>query len=102
MSKEIIELQIDQIAFGGKALASHQGKKIFIPWGVPGDRVKIEIIEEKKDFSRGKIVEILEKSPHRTDPPCPYFFKCGGCQWQQIQYSLARFRILKSDPLLRL
>jgi 23S rRNA (uracil1939-C5)-methyltransferase len=84
--KKILELTIDRIALGGEALASYQGKKIFIPWGVPGDRVKAELIEEKKDFARAKIVEILEKSAHRTNPPCPYFFRCGGCQWQHLKY----------------
>ena len=74
------------MAFGGEALASHEGKKIFVPWGVPGDLVKIELIEEKKDYARGRILEVLEQSPHRQQAECPYFFKCGGCQWQHIRY----------------
>lgn len=86
MSKKNLELKLDSMAFGGEALASHEGKKIFVPWGVAGDVVKAEIVEEKKDFARARILEILEKSPHRTQAPCPYFFKCGGCQWQHVRY----------------
>ena len=59
--KKIVELAIDRMTFGGEAIASFQGKKVFIPWGVPGDRAKVEIVEEKKDFARGRIVELLEK-----------------------------------------
>ncbi len=87
MSQKTIELEITQMAAGGEGLATFEGKKIFIPWGIVGDQVKIEITEEKKDFSKGRIVEILKKSSDRIDPPCPYFFKCGGCQWQHIRYS---------------
>src|SRR5262245_7542218 len=86
MKRETLELTIERMAFGGEALASYRGKKIFIPWGVAGDRVKIELTEEKKDYARGRIIEILEKSAHRVAPPCPYFFKCGGCQWQHLGY----------------
>jgi 23S rRNA (uracil1939-C5)-methyltransferase len=86
MKRTTLELTIERMAFGGEALASHRGKMIFIPWGVPGDRVMVELTEEKRDYARGRIIEILEKSPHRASPPCPYFFKCGGCQWQHLSY----------------
>ncbi|MFO1520247.1 MAG: class I SAM-dependent RNA methyltransferase [bacterium] len=86
MKKKILELTLERMTFGGEAIASHQGKKVFIAWGVPGDRAKVEFIEEKRDYARGRIVELLEKSPHRTEAPCPYFFKCGGCQWQHVKY----------------
>lgn len=86
MSKRILELKLEQMAFGGEALATHEGMKIFVPWGVPGDRVKAEVVEEKKDFARARVIEVLEASPHRQKAACPYFFKCGGCQWQHIRY----------------
>ncbi len=83
-TRQILELIPDRFVLGGEAIATHQGKKIFIPWGVPGDKLKTEIVEDKKDYARVRIVEILKKSPHRISPPCPYFFKCGGCQWQHV------------------
>lgn len=64
------------------------GKTIFIPFTAPGDLVEVEILEEKKNYSQGKLVEILEPSPERVNPPCPVFTKCGGCQWQHIPYEL--------------
>jgi len=86
--KKVLELTIERMTMGGEALASHQGKKVFIPWGVPGDRAKVEIVEERGDFSRGRIVELLENSEARTQAPCQYFFKCGGCQWQHVKYEV--------------
>ncbi len=86
MSKIILKLKLESMALGGEAVSSHEGKKIFVPWGVEGDTVIAEIFEDKKDYARAKILEVLEESPHRTKAPCPYFFKCGGCQWQHIRY----------------
>lgn len=86
MSKKILKLKLESMALGGEAVTSHEGKKIFVPWGVEGDTVLAEIIEDKKDYARARILEVLEESPHRVKAPCPYFFKCGGCQWQHIAY----------------
>ncbi len=100
MQKKILELKLETMTLGGDALGTLEGKKIFVPWGVAGDRVRVEVVEDKKDFSRAKILEVLEKSPHRQEAPCKYFFKCGGCQWQHIQYaSQLQFKneILKSS-----
>lgn len=81
-----LELLLARMSLGGDALGSLNGKKIFAPLGVPKDKVLIKLTEERKDFARGQIVQILEKSPHRTDPFCPLFYRCGGCQWQHIRY----------------
>ena len=59
---------------------------IFVPYSVPGDLVKINIKEQKKDYAFGEIEDVIEPSPLRTDPFCPYFPDCGGCQWQMIDY----------------
>jgi len=86
MPKKILQLKLESMAFGGEAVANYEGKKVFVAWGVAGDVVKAEILEEKKDFARARILEIIEKSPERTQASCRYFFKCGGCQWQHIRY----------------
>jgi len=86
MLKDTLTLKIDQMAFGGEGLGTHKGKKIFVSWAVEGDLVEIELVENKRDYGRGKIVKILETSPARTTAPCPYFLKCGGCQWQHVEY----------------
>jgi 23S rRNA (uracil1939-C5)-methyltransferase len=83
-----IEINLDAIAHGGEAIGRHAGKAIFVPYAIPGERVRIEIIEERDRWARARLLEVLEPSPDRVAPPCPYFGPeaCGGCQWQHIAY----------------
>ena len=64
------------------------GKVIFVPYSLKREKLRVEIIKEKKNYSVGKLREILEPAPRRINPPCPYFGVCGGCQWQHIDYPL--------------
>jgi 23S rRNA (uracil1939-C5)-methyltransferase len=82
------ELTLDGIAHGGEALGRYGGKVIFVPYGIPGERVQVEIIEQKNHWARARLMSVLTSSPDRIDPPCPYFGpdRCGGCQWQHIAY----------------
>ena len=59
---------------------------VFIPQAVPGDRVRARVTRKKKRHVEAGIVEILEASPLRADPPCSYFGACGGCKWQHVAY----------------
>jgi 23S rRNA (uracil1939-C5)-methyltransferase len=81
-------VQLTTMAHGGDALGRHEGKVIFVPYAIPGETVRAQVIEDKGHYAFGRLVEVLEPSPHRVDPPCPYFGpdKCGGCQWQHIAY----------------
>jgi 23S rRNA (uracil1939-C5)-methyltransferase len=93
-----ITATIEKLVYGGAGLGRHQGKVIFVPFSVPGDRLLVRPVEEKKTFLRGEIKRILEPGKGRVEPKCPYFKKCGGCQWQQMEYSLqleAKKRILE-------
>jgi 23S rRNA (uracil1939-C5)-methyltransferase len=85
---QIVELTLDNIAHGGEALGRHAGKVIFVPYAIPGERVRVEIVDEKDRWARARLLAVLAASPDRVEPPCPYFGqdKCGGCQWQHIQY----------------
>jgi len=75
------------MAFRGYGVTRIDGKVIFIPYSVTGDEGSVEIIEEKKSHSMGRLLEIVKPSSWRVEPPCPYFGVCGGCQWQHIEYS---------------
>jgi 23S rRNA (uracil1939-C5)-methyltransferase len=85
---QTIELVLDAIAHGGEAIGRHAGKTVFVPYAMPGERVRAELVEEKERWARARLVAVLQPSPDRVDPPCPYFGpdKCGGCQWQHIAY----------------
>ena len=87
MTKEA-EVQIESMAFRGFGVTRLEGKVVFVPYTVTGDRTCIEVVEEKKNYSLGKVTRLIEPSPWRTDPPCPYFGVCGGCQWQHIRYPI--------------
>jgi 23S rRNA (uracil1939-C5)-methyltransferase len=80
------ELEIEKLVYGGWGLGRHQGKVVFVPFTVPGDRVEVRTELEKKTYLRAAPVRIIKQGPGRQDPPCPYFGRCGGCQWQQLEY----------------
>jgi tRNA/tmRNA/rRNA uracil-C5-methylase (TrmA/RlmC/RlmD family) len=80
------EVTIEKLVYGGAGLARHSGKVVFVPFAVPGDRLIVRPVEEKKTFLRAEIIRILEPGNGRVAPVCPHFIKCGGCQWQQLEY----------------
>lgn len=86
MSEKTIELELSAMAHGGAALGRHQGRVIFVPYAIPGERVRAEIVEDKGRFAHARLVEVLTPSPDRVEPLCPHFGACGGCQWQHIAY----------------
>jgi 23S rRNA (uracil1939-C5)-methyltransferase len=81
-----VQVPIDSVAFKGYGVARVHGKVVFVPYTAAGDEAWIEIVEEKKRYSTGRLIELIEPSPRRVNPPCPYFGSCGGCQWQHINY----------------
>jgi 23S rRNA (uracil1939-C5)-methyltransferase len=83
---DIIDVTTERLAYGGDAVAHHDGLAVFVPFAAPGDRLRVRITERKKNFARGTIDRILEPSPSRREPRCQYFGDCGGCQLQHINY----------------
>jgi 23S rRNA (uracil1939-C5)-methyltransferase len=82
----VVDLKIEDIAFGGKGVGREQGKATFVPYTIEGELVSAEIMREKKQFAEAELVEVKESSPHRVTPECPYFGRCGGCAYQHIGY----------------
>ena len=82
----IVDLKIEDVAFGGKGVGRDNGKAVFIPFTIEGEIVSAEIVREKKQFAEGELVDVREPSPDRVAPPCPYFGRCGGCAYQHISY----------------
>src|SRR4051794_31950779 len=83
---ERVRFKIDDIAFGGEGVGRIDEFVIFVPFVALGEEVEAEIIEVKKRFARGKLIEVLQPSQERVTPPCPYFGECGGCQYQHLNY----------------
>ena len=82
----VVNLKIEDVAFGGKGVARENGKAIFVPFTIDGEKIAADVVREKKRFAEAEVVEILEPSSNRVIPPCPYFGKCGGCTYQHISY----------------
>jgi len=82
----VVDLKIEDIAFGGKGVGREQGKAIFVPYTIEDELVSAEIVREKKQFAEAELVEVRKSSPHRVTPECPYFGQCGGCAYQHIGY----------------
>lgn len=80
------ELQITGMAHGGDAIGRHDGRTVFVPFAIPGERVRVALVEERQHFMRARLLEVLEPAPVRVTPPCPYFGHCGGCHFQHIAY----------------
>ncbi|MBA3962650.1 MAG: class I SAM-dependent RNA methyltransferase [Chthoniobacterales bacterium] len=85
MAREV-ELVIDDIAFGGKGVGRAEGKAVFVPFTIDGERVAARIVREKKSFAEAELVRLEKSSPERVAPPCPYFGRCGGCSYQHMGY----------------
>ena len=84
----MIDLVIDNLTFGGRGLGRHEGKAVFVPDVIPGEKVRCRITKDHKRHSEAELIEILEASPERIKPLCPVASECGGCQWQHLPYDL--------------
>ena len=82
-----VDLAIDKIAFGGKALGRVDGFVVFVDHAIPGQTVRVRITRKKPQFAEARVVELLAQSPAYTPPFCPHFGVCGGCQWQDLAYT---------------
>ncbi len=96
------ELTITALTHAGEGVARHDGRAVFVPFALPGETVRVELLEVKKNFARGKLREVLTASPERVAPLCPHHFAltppagpglaergpaCGGCQLQHLSYA---------------
>jgi len=82
----VVDLKIEDIAFGGKGVAREKGKAVFVSYTMEDELVSAEIVREKKQFAEAELLEVKESSPNRVAPQCPYFGRCGGCAYQHIDY----------------
>jgi 23S rRNA (uracil1939-C5)-methyltransferase len=82
-----IRLQINGLTHAGEGVGRHNGMAVFVPGTAPGDRILAEIVNIKRNYARGRLLEVLEQSPARCQPACASYGTCGGCQLQHIEYT---------------
>ncbi len=94
MDDRTYDLTLTGLAYGGDALgripspAGGPDRVVFVPFGIPGERVRVQLIEERRGFARARLLEVLEPSPQRVAPRCKHFGLCGGCHYQHMPYDL--------------
>lgn len=95
---EIFEIQMEKMVAGGDCLGRlPDGRAVFVPFVLPGETVRVTLVEEKKRYARAFPVEVIESAPERITPRCIHFAECGGCQYQHLDY--AKQLALKEDLL---
>ena len=88
-----MRVTIEKLIYGGDGLGrlepdgEGRRKALFVPFTIAGEDADVSISEEHASFARGVAEQIASPSPHRATPGCPYFFQCGGCQYQHIDYA---------------
>ena len=80
------EVTFHDLSHDGQGVCKVDGLTIFVPEALKGEVATIEIVKHHKTFAQGRLVEVLQTSPYRKDPPCPYFSQCGGCQLMHAHY----------------
>jgi len=84
--KDIVELEISDLAYGGTSVAKVDGLVVLVRGGIPGDIVKALVTKKKTNYAEAKVLQVIKESQLRTKPVCSHFGLCGGCTWQDLKY----------------
>jgi 23S rRNA (uracil1939-C5)-methyltransferase len=82
----VSDLSIVKLVAGGEGLGYVAGKAVFVPGVLVGEKVRVRVVQRRRDFDRAALLDVLEPSPHRVSPPCRLAGICGGCDWLHIRY----------------
>lgn len=94
----VVELTIDTLNHTGYGVGRWQGRVVFVPDTVPGDHLRVRLQHVKSQYAYGSLLEILQPSPQRVRPSCIVADKCGGCQWQCVDY---RAQLVAKEQLVQ-
>ncbi len=83
---EVIELELNDLAYGGDAVGRFAGRAIFVPRALPGELVRVRLMRERSNYARASLLEVLRPSPDRVTPRYPELSETGGFQWQHLAY----------------
>lgn len=84
LSREDTDVRIEGFTHGGEGVARIEGKAVFVPGTIPGELVRVRVTDDRKNWARAELVQVLEPSADRVVPPCPYVPVCGGCDLQHV------------------
>lgn len=84
---DLLDLTIDDLAFGGEGVGRVDGYVVFARGALPGDRVRVRVTETRARYARASVEAVTAPSADRVEPPCPYFGRCGGCRLQHAAYA---------------
>ena len=84
---EEVEVEIHDVAFGGRGVGRHEGCAVFVPGTLTGERVRVSLTKCRKRFAEGTLLEVLSSSEHRVDPVCSINDRCPGCSYQHVSYA---------------
>jgi 23S rRNA (uracil1939-C5)-methyltransferase len=98
------EATVEKLVYGGDGLARLEGRVVFAPFVLPGERIRVQTWREQPGLVRAHTLEVLEPAPERVAAPCPVFGRCGGCHYQHApyEYQLSAKRAILADQLRRL
>jgi 23S rRNA (uracil1939-C5)-methyltransferase len=103
-SPDRFELVPQKLVYGGAALGHHEGHPVLVPYAFPGERVEVEAVRQAKGMVHARLLRVLAPAAERVTPPCPYFGRCGGCDYQHFDASgqLAAKREILRETLRRI
>lgn len=84
LSPEPTDATVDGFTHGGEGVVRIEGKAVFVPRTIPGERVRVRVVDDRRNWARAELVEVLDPAPDRVVPPCPYVPECGGCDLQHV------------------
>ncbi len=90
-ARDLLTLEVTDLAIGGKALGRDDGRVVFVDRGLPGDRITARVIKAKKSFADAKLVSLDSPSPERIEARCAHVHQCGGCRMQELPYERQLF-----------
>jgi 23S rRNA (uracil1939-C5)-methyltransferase len=96
---------LDRWAFGGEVMGRlPDGRALFVPFSMPGETVRVRLVEEKRGFARAELLEVVKPSPDRIEPRCKHYQVCGGCHYQHLPYTeqVKAKEIILKDQLTRI
>jgi 23S rRNA (uracil1939-C5)-methyltransferase len=83
---DLLNLEVHDLVLGGKAIARHDGRVVFVDGGLPGDHLTARVTRLRRGWAEARLESVETSSPLRVPAPCPHFGRCGGCRFQDLRY----------------